>query len=93
MLNASSTITAPKAEKYREMLSKHFARKVSVDEPDELSSIVNFPMGTCRIHAKHDQLNFTCQADSNEALAAIQSVIDRHIPLLKDIRDIQLQWQ
>jgi len=88
-----SKITAPKAEKYRDMLSKHFARKVTVDQTDKLTSVVNFPMGECRIHAFDDQLSFHCHAENDQALEAVKSVIDRHIPLLKDIRDIQLEWQ
>ncbi|GLQ29575.1 DUF2218 domain-containing protein [Litoribrevibacter albus] len=92
MLKSTSSVTAEKAEKYQDMLGKHFARKVSVETHTQ-QSVVHFPMGICRINSEGSALNFQCEAQTAEALAAVQSIIDRHIPLLKAIRDTQLVWQ
>lgn len=91
MLQTISSVTAEKAEKYQDMLGKHFARKVSV-ETNTHQSVVYFPMGTCRISSEGSKLHFQCEAETADALAAVQSIIDRHIPLLKAIRDTQLVW-
>ncbi len=91
MPTTQTTLTATKAEKYKTMLSKHFARKVTVDDQTQYA-LVHFPMGLCKISAEGDQLSFYCDADSEEALNAVKNIIDRHIPLLKDIRDTELVW-
>lgn len=91
MLQTTSSVTAEKAEKYQDMLGKHFARKVSV-ETNTHQSVVHFPMGICRIGTEGSTLHFQCEAETAEALAAVQSIIDRHIPLLKAIRETELVW-
>lgn len=92
MLTERSSLQAEKAEKYRDMLSKHFARKVQVDNDQQISR-VHFPMGFCTLCAESEQLHFICEADSQAALDAVKSIIDKHINLLKEVRGTELHWQ
>ncbi|RBP50725.1 DUF2218 domain-containing protein [Arenicella xantha] len=91
MYQAKSKVKAERAAKYVDMLSHHFSRKVTV-EKSEACSQVQFPMGLCHMSAVDGALVFRCEADSNDALQAVQSIIDRHIPLLKHIKDTKLDW-
>jgi hypothetical protein len=85
-------IAADKAEKYLHMLAKHFARKVTVEYPDD-KAIIYFPMGTCIMLLDDQQrLEFTCQAKEQDALKAVMAIINDHIPLLKAIKDETLNW-
>ncbi len=91
MYQAKSKVKAERAAKYVEMLTHHFSRKVSVEKKMEYSKI-NFPMGQCYISADNGELHFLCKAESDAALQAVRGIIDRHIPLLKHIRDAKLSW-
>lgn len=91
MYQAKSKVKAERAVKYVDMLSHHFSRKVTV-EKNESYSQVNFPMGLCHMSAVEGELSFLCEAESNEALLAVKGIIDRHIPLLKHIKDTELEW-
>ena len=93
MLQSSLTVQSPKADRYMKSLANHFARKVQVDWDGELRATVHFPMGPCTIHSEGESLTFDCSAESEQALAAMQGVIDAHVKPRKDFRDAELDWQ
>lgn len=91
MFQTQSKLVTDNAPKYVQMLGHHFARKVTVDEQEQYS-VVHFPMGVCTMHHSYDALTFECQAESQEALLVVQSIIDKHIHLLKKVKDKNLNW-
>lgn len=91
MFQAHTNVVAEKAAKYVDMLAHHFSRKVDVVKKGPVAE-VQFPMGLCQMHAHDGALNFVCKANDADALEVIQGIIDRHIPLLKQIKDTKLDW-
>lgn len=91
MLQQYSSLATAKADKYRQMLSKHFARKVTVEEGEQ-GSLVHFPMGICRMQVQNESLVFFCSADNQPALDAVKDIIQKHMNLLKEVRGVQLDW-
>lgn len=92
MFVRSADVSTDDAEKYRDMLARHFARKVFVDQ-QEGQSLVYFPMGQCRMEATADTLSFRCQAESEQAVMQVVGIISSHLYLLKKLRDVPVQWQ
>ncbi|MCV6613856.1 MAG: DUF2218 domain-containing protein [Cellvibrionaceae bacterium] len=97
MYSQISQLPSPKAIKHCDMLAKHFKRKVAVEHDpdrnvDHYRALVHFPMGKCQMQASAGELQFHCQADSQAALDAVKSIIERHIYLLKEVRESQLIW-
>jgi uncharacterized protein len=86
-----ASVSTEDAEKYRDMLARHFARKVFVEAQDGVS-VVNFPMGVCRMEAHADALHFHCRAETEEAVAQVAGIIASHLHLLKKLRDVPVQW-
>lgn len=91
MFQTQSKLATDNAQKYVQMLGHHFARKVTVSEQEKYS-VVQFPMGVCTMHHNSDHLLFECQAESQEGLLVIQSIIDNHMHLLKKVKNKQLSW-
>ncbi len=91
MLKIESRLGTDQSQKYVDMLSHHFARKVDVDRGGE-ETLVHFPMGKCWMRGQDKTLHFVCEAESEQALLVVRSIIDKHMHLLKKIRDQKLQW-
>ncbi|GAA3930764.1 DUF2218 domain-containing protein [Litoribacillus peritrichatus] len=92
MLQTALTVHTEKAEKYQDMLSKHFARKVEVTRQASQATI-HFPMGICYFSVANNTMHFLCEAQNEDALEAVKGIISGHVPLLKELKNIELNWQ
>ncbi len=92
MLQAYATVKAQKADKYIATLAKHFAKKVTVDN-EHNTSLVYFPMGTCQMNLSNGSISFICEAKSEEELDMVKQVITSHVLMLKEFKNITIDWQ
>lgn len=92
MPTSKLSVRSPKAERYYDSLCRHFARKVEVDR-DGAAATVHFPMGPCDMASEGDTLSFRCSAPADDALVAMQEIIERHLSPRPDFRDIEFDWQ
>ena len=85
------SVETPKAAAYLKTLSKHFARKVEVEHNDG-GSVVHFPMGKCHMEVQEQTLSFACLADNEQALEAMQGIIDVHLHRQIDLMNTSFSW-
>lgn len=84
-------VHAEKAERYHASLAKHFSRKVSVVETDG-KALVQFDMGNCLMNAAGTCMEFECEADSEEGLTALKSVVTSHLNKFGELKNVIVEW-
>lgn len=91
----SGHVVSDLSMKYLDMLAKHFARKVEVEqlsESEPVKALVNFPMGTCLMTAQGSTLSFEIEAGSEQAASGAASIISGHMHLLKKLENKDIEW-
>lgn len=88
---ATSTINTNSPSKYINRLCKHFAHKVSV-QYDENSGEILFDMGKGTIAKTDDGLILTAEANTDENLAIIIDIMDRHFVRVAWQEALTLNW-
>lgn len=91
MFQARTVVQAQKADKYIKTLAKHFAKKVTVENNDNVSKIM-FPMGTCQMMLKNDTISLLCESSQEEGLDTVKSIISSHLTMLKEFKHISVEW-
>jgi uncharacterized protein len=92
MLNSYTKLTDSHMDKVLYKLCKHFALKIPVEFDSEKAHI-EFSMGICQIRREQDTLHLQCQADASDKLAAIESIVGKHLALMAKNPELVLQWQ
>ncbi len=92
MLVATSTVQTASASKYLQQLCKHFSHKVPAKWDTEQGE-VEFPIGYCRMGVIGDQLTISCEANEDEKMSQMKSIIDNHIERFAWREELKLQWQ
>lgn len=91
MLSSTTRVETDHASKYLQQLCKHFGHKVAVDF-DATAGKVAFPYGPCSLQAEGRELVIDCHAETEEALAMMQSVVDTHLMKFAWREEIVLSW-
>lgn len=78
MFSSQARVATPHASLYLKKLCKHFRHKVPA-EWDAVRGDVRFPMGTGHFQATAEALLLHARADTAEALATVQWIIDDHL--------------
>ena len=92
MLSSKARVETEHASKYLQQLCKHFAHKVQVDY-DPHNAKVSFPFGPCELEAVGGHLDMLCQAESEEGLSQMQSVLDQHLAKFAWREELSLDWK
>ena len=91
MLIAQSSFETLKAVAYLKKFCRHFAYKLAT-EFDDSHGRVDFPFGDCRLQSSENVLTFTVEAETEEALEKMQSVVAGHMERFAFRDEISLVW-
>ncbi|MCL6417610.1 DUF2218 domain-containing protein [Aestuariirhabdus sp. Z084] len=91
MYRSHTDVPAIKSEKYIATLAKHFSKKVRVDTNEDRSTVY-FPMGVCHMSLLNGAMAFSCEADDEGALEAVEGVISSHVTMLGELKSYQISW-
>jgi len=92
MLIAQSSFETLKAVAYLKKFCRHFAHKLAT-EFDDSHGHVDFPFGDCRLQSSENVLTFTVEAETEEALEKMQSVVAGHMERFAFRDEISLVWE
>ncbi len=80
-----------RASRYLQQLCKHFAHKVTVRYDPE-SGRVAFPPGPCWMTATDGTLCVVCESETEEGLATMRGILDRHLERFAWREALVLDW-
>ena len=91
--SATTTIKSEHAQKYLQVLCRHFSRKVEA-KWNEHQGAVLFPVGTTmmKVDDERGTLSMTCYALNKSNLEAQKSIIDQHVNMFERRESIELTW-
>lgn len=88
---ATTTVKTATPSKYINRLCKHFAHKVTVQYDDDQGEVL-FDMGKGLIAKTADGLIMTAEADTQENLATVVDILDRHFVRVAWQEELTLSW-
>lgn len=91
MYHAKTEIICSDAEKYIEMLRKHFAQKVSTEKGSHESQ-VHFTMGECLMNWQSGNMRLHCKAKHKDALQAVVQILESHLHMIREIKGRNIDW-
>ncbi|MFD3167116.1 DUF2218 domain-containing protein [Herpetosiphon sp. NSE202] len=91
-MQSQATIPTALGSSYIKKLCKHYAHKIKV-EYDDQQGMAYFAMGTCAMHAEAEQLTFVINAETPEAIATIQHIMDEHFEQFAFREKLKIEWQ
>lgn len=91
MPSSHATVRTEKAGRYFLQLCKHFAHKVPVDR-DELTALVRFDPGECRLEADDGELRIHCQAAQEQKLEIVQYIVEDHVVRFGWREELSVDW-
>lgn len=92
MPTAHLSLQADKRHVYFHSLCKHFARKVEVVRDGDVATVA-FPMGSCEMSVRGEQLAFRVHADDESSLECVKSIIASHVTRFKAFRQVAISWR
>ena len=93
-MNASASIATEHARRYLGQFVKHFAHKLpAAREEDNTRGEVEFPLGLCTLDADAARFAIILNASTQEALAALRDVVDRHLLRFAFREELAITWQ
>jgi hypothetical protein len=92
MLIAQSRFETLKAVAYLKKFCRHFTHKLAT-KFDDSHGHVDFPFGDCRLQSSENVLTFTVEAETEEALEKMQSVVAGHMERFAFRDEISLVWE
>lgn len=85
-------VVSDKPQRYAKQLASHFGRKREIVETENSSRII-FDAAECLLEWPDGSLRITSFADSEEALAHVESVIGSHLVRFGARNELSVTWQ
>lgn len=85
-------VKTEKADKYKTVMARHFARKVKVDWLEH-QACIHFPVGNGYLEVQGSWLEMTCEAETEEKLLIVKRIIDSHFKQFTHRESLILDWQ
>ena len=92
MPTAELSLRANKGQAYYNALCKHFARKVGVERAGNVASVA-FPMGSCEMSVRGEQMFFRVHAGNQASLDSVKMIIASHVTRFKEFRHVTISWR
>ena len=91
-LLSRAQIATPKAASYLIQLCKHFGHKIEASYADNTGRVV-FDGGVCTLNSEDpNTLIAEVSADSDDKLATLEDVIERHLKRFAFKEELNVQW-
>jgi len=93
-MNAILAVRTEHARRYLGQFVKHFAHKLPFawEETNERGE-VEFPLGLCTLDADATRLSIIVNAGTEDDLARLRDVVERHLQRFAFREDLALEWQ
>jgi hypothetical protein len=92
-MQSQATIQTENAKRYLGQFCKHFAHKTAVElDPALASGQVKFGPGLCRLSADERTLTLDVSAETDENIATLQDVVERHLVRFAFREELTLAW-
>lgn len=91
-MKSTTRVATKEGKNYIGKLCRHFRHKIEATYTETEGKAV-FPKGVCLMRAEPDALQFDIEAESAEAVAKIQGVIDRHLIKFAFREQLEIQWE
>lgn len=92
MVSARANVTTAKADRYMRALCNHFARKVTA-EYEGTRGTVQFGFGYCEFNVTDNTLGIFVQAEDNELLDRVKSVVSSHLEQFTgNAETVTIEW-
>lgn len=80
MIESVANVTTDRPERYLKQLVSHLGREVDAEQSEDgHSGALIFSSGNCALNAEPGMLRLTARAHDDERLAAVETVVARHL--------------
>lgn len=90
--HAHARVATASGGRYMRQLCSHFGHKVPASY-DETSGRVAFDFGTCRFRVDDAGLDLDAEAATDEELARVRTVIDKHLVRFAWRETLEIAWE
>ncbi len=95
MLTSTAVVATDAASRYAKQLLSHLGRKAGVEpvEGDPEAGLLRLSSGVGVVRPRADHLILEASAADDEALAAVEDVLGRHLERFGARRELTVTWQ
>lgn len=95
MKTCTAHVSTPNADRFIARLCRHFSHRVTASWEKQQGEI-QFPMGTCHLHASDSALRLRSDADDNSNLEQLCQVVGSHLERFaagaKEAEELTVVW-
>lgn len=93
MIESVAEVATERPERYLKQLVSHLGREVDAEQADDgRSGELTFSHGHCTLAAGSGTLRMTARAEDAERLAAVETVVGRHLVRFGERDALVVEW-
>jgi len=91
MRTSHATVPTDRADRYAKQLVSHLGRKAGVSLVAD-GHRLTLSAGNCLVRARPGGIELVAEADSEQALRAVEDVVSRHLERFGQRNELQVTW-
>lgn len=93
MIESVANVATARPERYLKQLVSHLGREVDAEQAEDgRSGALIFSSGNCVLTAETGTLRMTARAEDPERLAAVETVVARHLVRFGERDELVVEW-